>query len=411
MLRLLSVIAVVLLLSHPSWAETPPDTDGASPDAPLSTWTVGPINMSGGKDAYCSMKNKYAGGYMLVFARNAQGGNSFAFDFGEEKLTPGGQYPVRMDLGPLSRNMTGIAATRQVLILQMGEDKPFYDMMRQNNTLRAIINGRERRYGLDSAGDALNALDKCAEALMSKSKFATVEIPVKPFNRTVAVGEKAIQPQESLVAKAVETSLQDEIEILRAQNRKLMLENQRIISQAEHSDPMDLPKKSAPLSNEGPAVVALPVERVAVRSQPARLQSLSEDLPSDLGAALKASGVILKKEKARYYWTTGKLSAEVVVLPMAEKDKPEDIMKRYLASFEYDCNGDFAQQSAKTFKRSTYDLLSGEAACIGDLHDKAKALTLFKKKNRAIVIDMNSAPADMADLLDIRDKVIAHIGK
>lgn len=70
-----------------------------------------------------------------------------------------------------------------------------------------------------------------------------------------------------------------------------------------------------------------------------------------------------------------------------------------------------AQQSAKSFKRSGYELLSGEAACIGDLHDKAKALTLVKRKNRAIVIDMNSAPADMADLLDMRDKVISHIGK
>lgn len=278
---------------------------------------------------------------MLVFACNAQGGNSFAFDFGEEKLTPGGHILVRMDLGPLSCNMTGIAATRQVLILQMGSDKPFYDMMRQNNTLRAIINGRERRYGLDSAGDALDALDKCAEALTSKSKFSTVEIPIKPFNRTVAVGDKGIQPQESLAAKAVETSLQDEIEILRAQNRKLMLENQRMISQTDHSDQVDMPKKPALLSNDGPPVAASPVERVAVCAQPARLQSCLKTCHPIWGAALKESGVILKKEKSRYSWTSGKLTAEVVVLPMAEKDKPEDIMKRYLANFEYDCNGDF----------------------------------------------------------------------
>lgn len=410
-MRLFWMIVVLLVMATPSWAETQPNTDGMSPDAPLSSWTVGPISMSGAQDAYCSMKNKYAGGYMLVFALNAQGGSSFAFDFGEEKLTPGGQYPVRMDLGPLSRNMTGTAATRQVLILQMGSDKPFYDMMRQNNVLRAVINGKEQRYGLDSAGDALNALDTCADALAAKKKIATVEIPVKTSNQTKAVSGKKIETQESLAAKSVETSLQDEIEILRAQNRKLMLENQRMTSQSVHADAGDVTTKKTPLKNDGPDVVASPVEQVSMRTQPAAVSALSEELPQDLGAALKESGINLKKEKSRYYWADGKLSAEVVILPMADKDKPEDIMKRYLARFEYDCNGDFAQQSSRLSKKSTYELLSGEAACIGDLHDNAKALTILKKKNRAIVIDMNAMPADMPDLLDIRDKVIASVGK
>jgi hypothetical protein len=235
-------------------------TQGALAATSLSTpdtgWTVGPIAArSDSGISYCSMKNNFASGQMLVFARDGVGSNSIALDFHRNALQVGQQYPVTISAGAVKRRIIGLAATRQVLIMQTGTDTAFYNAVRHKGSI--VFNLEKKDYGFNlngSVSDALNALNDCADSFQSGGIFKSMTLPLgdaKPSDVASAVEEtdeiaesapapapapKARTAQKASVKKpaaepapvsAMDLTLQADVEKLHAENQKLMNENQQ----------------------------------------------------------------------------------------------------------------------------------------------------------------------------------------
>ncbi len=221
-------------------------------NAPVAGWTVGRISAKSEDGiSYCSMKNFYKNGQMLVFARDGGGANSIGLDFRKDSLEVGRQYGVTIRAGAVTRNVTALAATRQVMIMQMGVDKAFYSALGRKKSFSFSIGSNKHIFSLDGSAKALKVLNDCTDSLQSGSKFAQVIVPlgnvkdsgskadklavktatspVPPVHKIVSrIKEASIKSIPSLPALAVNESLKDDIEKLRIENRKLVIENQKI---------------------------------------------------------------------------------------------------------------------------------------------------------------------------------------
>jgi len=210
----------------------------AEVNAPVAGWTVGRISAkSEGGISYCSMKNSYQNGQMLVFARDGSGANSIGLDFRKDSLEVGRQYGVTIRAGAVTRNVTALAATRQVMIMQMGVDKAFYSALGRKKSLFFSVERNRHIFSLDASANALKVLDDCTDGLQSGSKFVQVTVPLVKtatspalrVNKTVSrIKEDSIESIPSLPTLAVNESLKEDIEKLRIENRKLLIENQKI---------------------------------------------------------------------------------------------------------------------------------------------------------------------------------------
>jgi hypothetical protein len=151
-------IAALLCAATPALAVLPAGS------AQKQSWEIGPINVKSATAGrrYCSMKNSFANGHSVVFARDTDGGNTIAFDLGADHLQPGAQVAVSLDLMPeTTRNLTAIAATRRVLLVNTGHDMAFYSDLAQKETLYLTVGTQEHGYSLKGSSDALAALDEC----------------------------------------------------------------------------------------------------------------------------------------------------------------------------------------------------------------------------------------------------------
>lgn len=216
---LLTVLAVVALASLPVRA--------AGMDAQTGPWVIGPIGAAApdGKK-FCSMKNGFANGHTLVFAREAGGANSVAVDFGEETLRAGKQYRVTLDLPPvLTREMTAVAATRQVLLVSMGRDEAFYDALARMKALYLTAQGHDHAYSLAGTGEALRELKECARALGEGRSYAqAASMPAVPV--------PAVMPAP-LPAPAEEgEGVNEELRRLRAENKILRRQSEAMQAEA-----------------------------------------------------------------------------------------------------------------------------------------------------------------------------------
>lgn len=241
---------------------------------PAGDWVVGPIQAqsSSGK-SYCSMKNSYAGGLTLVFAQDAAGANSIAIDFGKKTLAAGSQYLLTLNAGPIRRMMVSIAATTDVLIVQMGNDPDFYEMLASKNALYVEFNNQQLTFGLAGTGQALTQLDACATQVGAGKSFAKTNVKPSPvvssgddtpppvlsslkseegaaeMNGIQAANQVAAQPQISargpnapdnrdikLSQQALGSSMLEEVERLEKEKHRLIRENQALASRLKVSD-------------------------------------------------------------------------------------------------------------------------------------------------------------------------------
>ncbi len=197
------------------------------------------------------MKNTYQSGQMLVFARDGEGANSIALDFRKDQLVTGIQYEVTIHVGAVTRRMSALAATKQVMIMQMGTDKAFYDAVRRKNSI--VFNIEKKNYGFNldaSVSDALNDLNDCSDSFQTGGKFLPMTVALKKSK----VADMALQndelsaepetsppskkaPAQKTAVKAApktktepvtesDQGLQSDVEKLRAENKKLLQENQ-----------------------------------------------------------------------------------------------------------------------------------------------------------------------------------------
>ena len=210
-------------------------------NAPTAGWTVGRISAKSENGiTYCSMKNSYQNGQMLVFARDGGGANSIALDFQKDKLEIGRQYNMTIRAGAVTRRITALAATRQVIIMQMGVDRDFYRSLGSKNSLSFSVGGHKHVFSLKASAKALKVLDDCTAALQSNFEFAQVTVPlgegkegvdrqiVKKIISPSGLKKDSIESVQSRQALAANKNLKKDIEKLRIENKKLSLENQKI---------------------------------------------------------------------------------------------------------------------------------------------------------------------------------------
>lgn len=154
--------AVILALPSAAFALSAPIGN------PVGQWTIGPMNMGKSRgESYCSMKNRFSNDVVLVFARDTSGMNSIAIDFQDSMFEPGREYMVSLDVRrSVTRSVKAMAATSQVLIMQMGYDFVFYEGVRTKNVLQVVVDKTAvAAFSLSGTAKALNALDDCTSAL------------------------------------------------------------------------------------------------------------------------------------------------------------------------------------------------------------------------------------------------------
>ena len=163
--------AVVTALFLCSFIQAACATAVRAPDGP---WIVKPISAKKGSEpGYCAMKNHYKDGPTLILARDTKGVNAIALDFHKDKFDTGIRYNVKADAGSVTRQIDALAASKQVLLMQIGADSAFFDEIARKHT--ATFTAGKNSYGFDldvSAADALASLKNCSASLQVGMTFA-----------------------------------------------------------------------------------------------------------------------------------------------------------------------------------------------------------------------------------------------
>lgn len=414
------------------------NTGSMGAHAPRGAWTVGPIKaLSENKISYCSMKNRYAGGHTVIFARDANGSSSLAFDLGRRELQPGRQYPVQIDVGVLTRNLVGVAATDDVLIVQLGADKPFFDMVSQQAEMRVLSGERQNFYGLEGAADALQSLAICADAQAKGETFKPVQIALKPLTGILeATGGISNDPATfaspsryklpSLSEQVIQDGLKEEIEILRAQNRKLLLENQKMSalmlggetamrgrSLGGGSVIKVHPRGDTSRRHEGPAVEAVPVESVssaALPPLPTKAAANGLTLSQTVSALKQAGYAPTLNEAGDYVWSAGGIDGSLYRFPVSavgtDAAHPAEAFQGFIDEVGRQCEGDFAQKVSSGGK-----VFMAEIACMdGESRGIAAALAgVAIEGGEMAVASFEAQSEEMLDALDARDAVATRL--
>jgi len=157
---------------------------------PLKDWVIRPITEKSDTGvSYCSMRNIYKTNQTLVFAKDTKGFNTIGIDFNQPAVELGRQYAVTVKTAYFSANVKAIAASNQVMLIQMGKNKSFYEALSKGKVISFKVGSREFTYSLFSGvANGLKFLNDCAEGLKSGGTFEQV---------TIALG-KNIEKKENL---------------------------------------------------------------------------------------------------------------------------------------------------------------------------------------------------------------------
>lgn len=398
----------------------------AAGNAPAGPWSVGPIRGESSSGlGYCSMKNTYADGIMLVFARDAAGANSLALDFAAPEMTAGAQYVVTLEVGSLSRQLVAIAATKDVLLIQIGHDQPFYDMLRRKNVLQVSYQKKSFSFGLDGSADAIEALGACAADLAGGKEVQQVEVSLKPQPAGEDKDELAPAHEDLGIGRqALDSSLKSEIERLRLENRKLQLENQVITRQiaaenAENAALAEAMMEKKKLEAENKKLQKTLKDKKDVVSEtapvappaPAKAKKATGD--SFMIRLLRAGRVPAQLSgmsgKAQVYtWNAGTVAGGAVEEPRAGKSIGEAIGE-YITRAERGCQGDFAHKLGDARKAGSAETITGEIACMDGQSDTASALLFVAQDDNVSAIIFDTSTATVEDALAQRNALAAHI--
>ena len=202
------------------------------PFKPLSPWVVGTIQSESSSGIqYCSMKTTFSDGWDIVFARDVAGYNSLAIEVPRKiKLTPGSSYAVRLMTGEVIRDKTFIAATKNVLVTQMGIDEAFYRVLSRAPELSFTGQILKTTLSLEGAADSLKALEDCVNTRAKGKPFTERQIALSPVMQVVNSDRPYTRIPEGAAAPVapveevglVDTAeLEDEVSRLREENKRL----------------------------------------------------------------------------------------------------------------------------------------------------------------------------------------------
>jgi hypothetical protein len=435
----------------------------AADAAPKGEWIVGPIQAdSPAGSRFCSMKNIYEGGVALVLARDASGGNSIAIDFSRDSSRPaletGKQYLSVFSVGDAGREVPALAAAERVLVVQMGNDEIFYDMLARKGLLTARLAGMDFSFGLRGTSKALIALDNCAAAFNGgrKNHAKTALPPVfsdtdgfdPPLLSTVSSAPviKVHHPGEDRpgIADVSDSSsdLSLELKRLKAQNEALELEHAAALAKLRAAELEKMQadrRREAAFAERGQALRTgnerLQSELAAARAESRdagdverRLRELEAEnrrLQDEKAAAqihpgmappalaeagfveaLLASRPDLAWSGNAYTWEGGGITGSAETYPAVGKDL-HLFAQEYIAATGKNCPGDFAFKLADAVKPGKASVAQAELACIDGVNDAAAAVLFVSEPDRIVVVSHEGPAARMPEALDARDKVIA----
>lgn len=441
-------------------------------------WVVGPINIKSSNGlSFCSMKTRYANGHSLVVASDSKGARSLAIDFGKKSLTAGSQYYVTFYVGPIHRTMVAIAATTDVLIAQMGDDRDFFDMMRSKDVLDADFNNQQLSFSLKGAAQALDELAACTSVQGQGQVYTQAKLPTPAQAAAKAAEAKAVAAELArnedmkISEQAVSTSLSDEIQRLREENRRLQLENQAVSARLQEGDLAAAQAELTALAELERRERALKIENERLRDETDSMLAVQESLtpstrtpgtaaeavsvrfqtpppqaiqpaaghaaaqavgdavmspdPEVMEAALTPKAPAPKPIAARTLtWlahdgaaaeTAGDISvwrwvngnSLVAVQPWPAAGAPA--VAQYLSVLEARCGGDFAQQAAAPVVSGTVSVVTAEVACIDADNQAAAVLAFISDGSEMAVVTFETGAETIADALGQRQSLLARV--
>jgi hypothetical protein len=394
------------------------------------SWTVAPIDLPSGGAKFCSMKNSFAGGHTLVFARSTAGADSLAVDFGAKSLQAGHPYDVTLAAGSASRDISAIAATQKVLLVNLSGDTEFLDAVAGADSLKLAALNAGYSYDLSGSGDALQALQECVEALGGGKR---------PAPHVAAAAKKAAaKPQPKIepvtvalapVSPSAPAAPDPELARLRAENAALRAKAESARNAAEEAQQNKEESASALAVENAKLQKALSIakEDIARKEAAARAARAEEAKPAPAPEAktaavpeaakaprsvesILAAAFIVPpgakpspaKDGVAYNWQTGGLFAS------AETTKTQGrsfggLVADYFARMARLCKGDFAHTAGVPQEAGGLTVEKAEMACIDDTSNPAAALLFVGDGQRFAVVTREGSKELMETALVARD--------
>ncbi|MBI1214227.1 MAG: hypothetical protein GC185_00245 [Alphaproteobacteria bacterium] len=191
-LTALATVSLAALLSFSTASEAVqaglsfPDTLKAQ-----NRWKVGIVNPKGA--SFCAMVNKFDNGVSLAFALNPEGMGSVALDLGKQAFNAGKDYPATLTTadGHVEK-VTGHATSGQSVVMQIGRDDAFYDMLSKKPTLDIGLSAFKVSFALKQFEPGYRSLVDCSGSLTGGEKMPAVKVKdvekeaLAPIDREVA---------------------------------------------------------------------------------------------------------------------------------------------------------------------------------------------------------------------------------
>jgi hypothetical protein len=415
------------------------------------------------------MKNTYDNGYSIVFARDVSGGNSIALTLDKAGLSAGSQYYATFTIGPITRMMVSIAATKQILITQMGDDPDFYEMLSLKDKLYVELNGDRLVFDLKGTAKALEQLGACAETVGLGENFSAVTVAAAGADLPLPAPAPKAKPMSEFAAEALSqnkdlklseqalgSSVLSEVESLRREKERLQRENQAISARLHASDletaqieaaraaeferkeralmienerlkerlakarqgqgmPVSAETAVAPIAE---AEATVPSQEVDTRGggevmaafvpPPAPVPELADWARRAAGAPAAVEMPPMETGIRAWRWQTGEIYVALQELPHDPAVPLQAAAASYIETVRQRCTGDFAHKLAAARQISAdAQSMTGELACMNDTQDAAAGLAFIVRGDRMVVMTYESSTDNMFDMLSMRDLFIS----
>ncbi len=240
-----SFLSLCLLCCLALW----PHPGAAAPDVVFghkiispAAWTVAPITRDDDDTRkFCSSKTGYETALSFVFARDSTGGQSLALEFPDKAFSAGATVPVLLAPGETQYGLNALAATTRILLIGLPRHGEIERGLLQERQL--VVQVGQQRYFLSLSGFAASVakVDECIVALGQGENFEPLRMRVEADSEQMRTVMPAIKREVMRVRNVSDAEarsfnpavaahgavLEDEIQRLRAENRKLMVEKQQ----------------------------------------------------------------------------------------------------------------------------------------------------------------------------------------
>ena len=298
---------------------------------------------------FCSMKkNDIAQGVSLVIARDTEQGATVALEFSNRSFFPGAKHNISISVGLLRREIATVAATKKVLLANIGQDPDFFDMLAAKDEMRISLSGTEHVFDLKGSARAIDKLADCVLVSGGAPVAVAEQKPVLPpvfsqapiGGRYLNVSRRDLE-EFNVGRQAMTSVMQDEVERLKIENRKLMLENHKI------------------------------------------QQGFFEEAP-----VVENKSLITSRKK----------------IPLPKEKTFQETVADYISGAAILCKGDFAHTLGPIKKISGQERQEAETACLGGEDETVSALLFARQDNAVAVTEYTGPPKDIETALALRQQ-------